>query len=87
MTKTQVNHAKVKVVGKFKVQGSVLKGDIQSEALGFEMQLELDSPEPEEKLAKLVDLAEKGCIITAALENPTPVTTTTLVNGRPLKNG
>ena len=84
MTKVHVDHAKVHVTGKFKVHGSVLRGDLQSEALGFDIRLELESSEPEEKLAKLVALAEKGCFMKAALENPTPVNTITTVNGKPL---
>lgn len=84
MTKVHVTHAKVHVTGNFKVHGSVLGGTIQSEALGFDIKLELESSESEEKLAKLVDLAEKGCFMKAALENPTPVNTTTTLNGKPL---
>lgn len=84
MIKVQIKHAKVHVIGKFKVNGSVLRGDVQSETLGFDIKLELESDEPEEKLAKLVDMAEKGCFMKAALENPTPVNTTTTLNGQPL---
>ncbi len=85
MTKVHVSHAKVHVTGNFKVHGSVLRGDVQSEALGFDIKLELESSEPEEKLAKLVDMAEKGCFMKAALENPTPVNTATTINGKPLR--
>lgn len=84
MTKVRVDHATVRVTGNFKVHGSVLRGDVRAETLGFEIELELESSAPEEKLAQLVEMAEKGCFIKAALENPTPVNTTTTLNGNPL---
>ncbi len=84
MLKIKVNHAKVRVVAQFKVNGSVLRGDIHSEMVGVESRLELDSTEPPEKIARLVEMAERGCFIMNALRDPIPVRTEVLVNGSAL---
>jgi hypothetical protein len=46
-----------------------------------------DSPDPPERVAKVVRNAERGCFVLQALQNPVPVTGRTLLNGSPLVSG
>ena len=43
--------------------------------------LEIDSPDPAERVAKVVRNAARGCFVMQALQNPVPVTGRTLLNG------
>ena len=84
MLKIKVDHARVTVTASYRVRGSVLRGDIQAEMTGVETRLALDSEEPPERIAKLVEMAERGCFIMAALQNPVSVTSTVALNGKAL---
>ena len=86
MLKIKVDHARVTVTASYRVRGSVLRGDIQAEMTGVETRLALDSEEPPERIAKLVEMAERGCFIMAALQNPVSVTSTVALNGKALPN-
>ena len=87
MLKIKVEHARVNVTASYRVRGSVLRGDIQAEMTGVETRLSLDSPEPPERISKLVKMAERGCFIMSALQNPVPVTSTVALNGEALHKG
>lgn len=87
MLKIKVEHARVNVTASYRVRGSVLRGDIQAEMIGVETRLALDSEEPPERIARLVELAERGCFIMAALQNPVSVTSTVALNGEALHKG
>lgn len=52
--------------------------------LGAETTLEVESPDPPERVARVISNAERGCFVMQALQKPVPVTTTALVNGQPL---
>ena len=84
MLKVQVDRVRMHVVATFRVQGSVLAESIESEAVGVETRLELESPEAPEKVARLVRTAEKGCFILQSLKKPVAVSSTALLNGEPL---
>ena len=73
------------VTARYKVEGSVLNDTVQAEVVGIETRLEVESPEPPDKVARLVRNAEKGCFVMQGLLKPVPVATTTLLNGAPLK--
>jgi hypothetical protein len=66
------------------VHGAVLIDSVQGDALSFETHLEIDSPEPPEKVARLICTAERGCFVMQALLKPMPLTSTTSLNGQPL---
>ena len=87
MLKIKVDHARVNVTASYRVRGSVLRGDIQAEMIGVETRLALDSEEPPERIARLVELAERGCFIMAALQNPVSLTSTVALNGEALNKG
>ena len=53
----------------------------------METRLSLDSEEPPERIARLVEMAERGCFIMSALQNPVAVTSTVALNGEALHKG
>src|SRR5881409_2913431 len=85
MLKMKVDRARMHVRARYKVEGSVLNDTIQAEMIGVETRLELESPEPPEKIARLVRNAERGCFVMQGLINPVPVTGTTVLNGAPVE--
>lgn len=84
MLKMQVDRARMHVTARYRVEGSVLADTVEANVVGVETRLELESPEPPEKIARLVRNAERGCFVMQGLVKPVPVVTTTTVNGRPL---
>jgi organic hydroperoxide reductase OsmC/OhrA len=85
MLKIQVDRMRMHVTARFRLQGSVLADTIHGGPVGIETRLELESPEPPEKVARLVQTAERGCFILQSLRDPVPVSTSTLLNGTKLE--
>ena len=85
MLKMKIDHVRMHVTARYKVEGSVLNDTIQGQMVGVETRLELDSPEPAEKIARLVRNAERGCFVMQALIQPVPVVGTTVLNGQPVE--
>jgi hypothetical protein len=83
MLKVTVTRMTMHVKARFRVTGSVLNDTIDGEMLGAETTLELESPDPPDRLAKVVRNAERGCFVMQALLRPVPVVGRTLVNGQP----
>jgi len=65
---------RMKVTARYRVDGSVLNDTVQGRMVGAETTLEIDSPDPPERVAKVVRNAERGCFVLQALQNPVPVT-------------
>ena len=84
MLKVTVTRMTMRVQTRFCVTGAVLNDTIDAEMLGAETTLELESPDPPERVAKVIQNAERGCFVMQALLRPVPVTGRTLLNGRPL---
>jgi len=84
MLKVSVTRMTMHVKASFKVTGSVLNDTVEAEMLGAETRLELDSPDPSDRVAKVVRNAERGCFVMQALLRPVPVMGQTLLNGRVL---
>ncbi len=84
MLKVNVTRMTMHVTARFRVKGSVLNDTIEGEMLGAETRLELESPDPPERVAKVVGNAERGCFVMQALLHPVPVTARTVLNGRPI---
>ena len=84
MLKVTVSGMRMRVTARYRVDGSVLNDTIQGRMLGAETTLEIDSPDPPERVAKVVRNAERGCFVMQALQHPVPVTGRTLLNGEPL---
>jgi len=81
MLKVTVQTMRMKVLARYRVDGSVLDDTIQGRMIGAETTLEIDSPDPPERVAKVVRNAERGCFVMQALLHPGPVTGRTLLNG------
>lgn len=65
-------------------EGSLLKGTIATGVRSVEVQVEIDSHEPRERLEELVRLAKASCFTHGALSHVVPVESTVTVNGKPL---
>jgi hypothetical protein len=81
MLKMKMDKARMHVTARYKVAGSVLNDTVQAEVVAVETRLELESSESQDKVARLVRNAEKGCFVMQGLLKPVPVATTTLLNG------
>lgn len=84
MLKVTVNGMRMRVVARYRVDGSVLNDTVEATMLGAETTLEIDSSDPPERVAKVVRNAERGCFVRQALLKPVPVTGRALLNGVPL---
>ncbi len=84
MLKMKMDKVRMHVTARYKVKGSVLNDTVQAEMVGVETRLLLESPEPPEKIARLVRTAERGCFVVQGLLRPVPITATTVLNGQPL---
>ena len=84
MLKVTVSTMRMRVKASYRVTGSVLNDTVEGEMLGAETVLELESPDPPDRIAKVIRNAERGCFVMQALLKPVPVTGTTLLNGEPL---
>ena len=84
MLKVAVKGMRMRVTARYRVDGSVLNDTIQGQMLGAETTLEIDSPDPPERVGRVVRNAERGCFVMQALLNPVPVTRLTVLNGDPL---
>src|SRR5215470_4218975 len=85
MLKVSVTRMRMHAKASFRVTGSVLNDSIEGEMLGAETTLELESPAPHDRVARVVRNAEQGCFVMQALLRPVPVTGRTLLNRTPLK--
>jgi hypothetical protein len=87
MLKVTVNGMRMTVRARYRVDGSVLNDTIQGRMLGAETTLEIDSPDPPERVARVVRNAERGCFVMQALQHPVPITGRTRLNGAVLPEG
>jgi len=62
-----IRNERVKVIAHFHEQGSVLRGDAEGFCDGFEVEISLDSEEPEEQITILIRLARQLCFTEKAL--------------------
>jgi uncharacterized OsmC-like protein len=85
MMKIELKRVHVDQVIRFFRKGSILGGTIQSGSLGIEVQVDVESDESRDKIARLVHVAQQSCFTHGALANPVPVETTARLNGQPLE--
>ena len=85
MLRVTIESMRMRVAGRYRVEGSVLNDTIEAGMLGAEATLEIDSPDPAERVAKVVRNAERGCFVMQALLKPVTVTARTVLNGAPLE--
>ncbi len=84
MLRVSVGRLRMRVKASYRVTGSVLQDTIRGEMVGAETVLEIESPDPPERVARVIRNAERGCFVMQALLNPVPIDSQTLLNGRPL---
>jgi hypothetical protein len=84
MLKVTVTRMTMHVTARYRVTGSVLDDTIAGEMAGAETLLEIESPDPPDRVARVVRNAERGCFVMQALLRPVPVTGRTLLNRAPL---
>jgi hypothetical protein len=84
MMKVRIDKARARVTAKYYVEGSVLAQTIRAEGRGIETHLEIESPEPPERVAAVIRNAENGCYTIQTVKHPTPAETTASLNGQPL---
>ena len=81
MLKVKATRMTMHVTARLRLTGSVLDNTIEGEMLGAETRLELESPDPPDRVARVVRNAERGCFVLQALQHPVPVTGRTRLNG------
>lgn len=84
MLKVTVTRMTMHVRTRFRVTGAVMNDSIEAEMLGAETTLEVEPPDPPERVAQVIRNAERACFVMQALLRPVPVIGRTLLNGRPL---
>ncbi len=84
--KLALDDARVKVTAHFHEQGSVLKGTHTGRCDGFHIELAIDSTETAEEIGALARLSHQMCFTEDALAREVKLTTTQLLNGKPINN-
>src|SRR5437879_8311239 len=85
MLKVTVTRMRTRVTARYRVTGSVIDDTVQGEMLGADTVLELDSPDPPDRVARLVRNAERGCFVMQALLRPVTISSAAVLNGSPLE--
>jgi uncharacterized OsmC-like protein len=85
MMKIELKQVHVDQVIRFFRKGSILGGTIQSGSHGIEVQVDVESDESTDKIARLVRIAQESCFTHGALANPVPIETTVRLNGERLE--
>ena len=83
MTKTRIAKARVRVAIHWYLQGSVIKGTVDSGCKEDRTDLEVESDVVPEKIRHVVRCAKKGCFAEQMVVRPTPLTSTVTINGKP----
>ncbi len=82
--KVSVGRLRMRVTATYRVTGSVLNDTIRGEMVGAQTVLEVESPDPPEKVARVIRNAERGCFVMQALLRPVPIDSSVRLNGQPL---
>jgi len=82
--KLVLRNERVRVVARFREEGSVLGETQHGTCEGFSIELSLDSDESEEAIVKLIRLAHRMCFTEYALSEAVPTSTIHHLNGRPI---
>ena len=79
--KLALRNESVKVVARFREQGSVLGGTQRGTAESFSIEVSLDSDGPKEEVIKLIRQAHRMCFTEHALSDGVPLSTSHRLNG------
>lgn len=72
---------------RFHVEGSALKETIEGRPLEFDVRVAIDSPEPPERIERLLRTAEASCYVLQSLLRPVHVNRSFTLNGAPIGAG
>jgi uncharacterized OsmC-like protein len=81
MLKVELREQKVSVRSGFRTDGSVLQGTIQASTVDFEIDFDVESDDPPDRVAACIRAAEAGCFVMQAVVQPTKVTRNVTLNG------
>jgi len=81
MMKVSLADAKVTVRSGFRTDGSVLRGTVKARPVDFEVEFDVTSDNPPDRVAACVRAAEAGCFVMQTIIEPTEVTRTVRLNG------
>lgn len=83
MLKKTISRARCRCEFDFMLTGSVIQDTNRAVVKGFRTHLEIESPEPEETVLKIVRAAKRGCYAEQLIEHAVPISSTYVLNGRP----
>lgn len=81
MLRATIDRAECEVEFDFFLEGSVLRGTVNSGARGCRTVLHVDSPEPAEVIERIVKLAKQGCFAEQMVQTAVPLTSSYVLNG------
>lgn len=84
MMKLTLRDPKVTVRSGFRTDGSVLQGTVKASTVDFEVDFEVESDDPPDRVAACIRAAENGCFVMQAIVEPTEVKRTVRLNGKTL---
>lgn len=82
--KLALGKVRVDQTTRFFRKGSVLGGTIKSGSLGVNVNIDVESDEPAERIADLIRVAKASCFTHGTVAEPVVVETTLRLNGRQL---
>ena len=82
MLKKTIHKARVRCEFDFFLDGSVLADTVHSGVTEFRTHLEIDSPEPEADIARIIRTAKRGCYAEQLVQTPVPLVSTYTLNGQ-----
>ena len=83
--KLALRNVRVDQTTRFYRTGSVLGGTIKSGCLGVDVDIEVDSDEPAQRIVELIHVAKASCFTHGAVADPVTVETSLRLNGQPLE--
>ena len=84
--KIELNNVSMIVKPRFEQTGSIGADTVGSRLVDVETSLDIDSPAPADKVAKLVATAERMCFLMDTIRNPHEVRNSVSLNGEPLES-
>jgi len=85
MMKLPIRNVRVKVSAQYHRAGSILAGTATAGCDRIRTDVQLESDEPEDRIADLIRVAENSCYTIGALRDPVPTELGVELNGRQLQ--
>ncbi|MGH2583257.1 MAG: OsmC-related (seleno)protein [Anaerolineales bacterium] len=80
--KLAIRNERVNILARFLETGSILKGDKEGEAVGFEIELSIDSDEDEKEIMNLMRMAHRMCFAEDSLTRAMKLELSHSLNGK-----